>query len=846
MRKAGNNLLACLVVPALLVFLAGCGSSGKDIDDGPDYSASPLAVGMSSRTDSGIADNILQFAWLQGYGVDFYRLHLDPDGHSGFTQVGADFYPPEQPFLPDCADIPDGDPAVPGVDCITVLPDCADLPDGEPGVDCLIVLPECDDVPDGDPAVPGVDCVIILPPCEDEADGIPGQTCQPTIVVYNYEQLALHLFSWPDALFMLEACTEDPAECYTVGIQSVKNLSANAIDIFTTSSPNNQIDSTFGISVASSEDGLQLAIGSNTASIFQCDEVIYTDEIIYEDPDAEVKIPIPCQKLRLIEVPSCAAIEDPEPTVNCVGHPEYCIDVENPVPGENCEELPYCEDIADPEEGINCQAKPPFCVEAEEGEECLDELPNCDDRPDGVPGVDCQIIIDCEVLDEDEEELPAQCIVYEAINNAGGVYMYSRASEIEPWLPDGLIKAPNAGENDNFGWDVALSDDGTTLAVSAPGEKGDSSGDLENDDEASAGAAYIYTLEQDEWVFDTYLKAPNAEAEDLFGWDLELSGDGQVLAVSAAREAPGTFEEAGEVLLCEGAVYVYGYAGVSQWPQQAYLKAENPQQNDLFGQSLSLDYTGSLLAVGASQDPDNELLDEQRFSDDTVFLTGCDPDANPANNTGFVSLFERSGTDWAQLSELRASNADAGDRFGYSVGLNSGAGTAENAATRLLVGATRESSAARGLDGEEGNDSLSRASGAAYLFEKIELSNEWTQTHYLKASNTGPTDEFGSAVGLNSSGDVLAIGAWGESGPLPGINRPQEFDQAPGAGAIYFFRENTSASTWDQLAYVKPSGVSPRMGFGWDLELARDGEMLIGAAPGFTSFGSVPGSVFVY
>jgi hypothetical protein len=58
--------------------------------------------------------------------------------------------------------------------------------------------------------------------------------------------------------------------------------------------------------------------------------------------------------------------------------------------------------------------------------------------------------------------------------------------------------------------------------------------------------------------------------------------------------------------------------------------------------------------------------------------------------------------------------------------------------------------------------------------------------------------------------------------------------------------EDTQMSFWDQAAYVKPPGVRPGMGFGWDVELARDGKMLAGSAPAFRTGGAVPGSVFVY
>jgi hypothetical protein len=821
MREGINTLQTRLLLAVMVALLAGCGSQEKSISDGPDYSASELQVFTSARSSAGVTDNILSLAWTELYGVDFYRVYAAVDGHSGFVQVGEDFY----------------------------------IVDAEPGPD---ELPICYYVPDGEPDEPGVDCLDFPPNCADVLNGVPFVDCQPILVLYNYEGLVVHLFDWPDALFMLEACTVVPAECYTVGTQSAAELSDKTVDGFTAPAPN-QTGSTFGISVAASEDGLFMAVGANTASLFECAEVTYTDEVLYEDEGKTIRSP--CQVLR--KVPDCDDVAEPDPGNNCVDFVDYCVDVADPDPGINCVDiLPYCEDRTDPNEGVNCELKPPYCVElpdpeaGEEQAECLDFLPDCRDRTDGEAGVDCQVIIDaayCEALGADEA-VPLGCIVNESIPNAGAVYLYGRDTAIDPWVLAAMLKAPNAEENDNFGWSVAMSDDGSTIVVAALGEDGDSRGDPENNDTDSSGAAYVYTLDVDEWVFADYLKADNAESEDLFGWALDISGDGSVIAVSAAREAFADLAEVDGELLCEGAVYVYGLDGLDQWSQQDYLKAANRQQNDVFGQSVALDYTGSVLAVGASQEPDNSLLDIQfdPFTGDFL-LSGCNPKANPADNTGFVSLFERSETSWSLLDELRASNPDDGDGFGYSVAFNSGAGIDDNVVTRLAVGAPGESSGSSGVNGAQDNDALAFRSGAAYLFEKDDVSGAWNQNQYLKSSNTGPTDVFGNSVALSRDGEVLAVAAWGEAGPFTGINSPQGyfgtpgtgFNQVSGSGAIYVFVED-EVTSWGQVAYVKPPGIFFDMGFGWDVEIVDDGNMLIGTAPAFKTFGGLPGSVFVY
>jgi hypothetical protein len=45
----------------------------------------------------------------------------------------------------------------------------------------------------------------------------------------------------------------------------------------------------------------------------------------------------------------------------------------------------------------------------------------------------------------------------------------------------------------------------------------------------------------------------------------------------------------------------------------------------------------------------------------------------------------------------------------------------------------------------------------------------WTQQAYVKASNTGAGDNFGSSVALSSDGNALMVGAIDEDGSATGI-----------------------------------------------------------------------------
>ena len=148
------------------------------------------------------------------------------------------------------------------------------------------------------------------------------------------------------------------------------------------------------------------------------------------------------------------------------------------------------------------------------------------------------------------------------------------------------------------------------------------------------------------------------------------------------------------------------------------------------------------------------------------------------------------------------------DQFGTSVALVGDA---------LAVGAPEEASSATGVDpvGGQGDDGA-QYSGAVYVFVRHTVT--WTQEAYIKASNTGVGDDFGHVVAL--TGDLLVVGARGESSIATGIDGDQRDDSALVAGAVYVFAR--TGATWRQRAYVKASNTWLRDVFGSTVAASHD------------------------
>jgi hypothetical protein len=314
-------------------------------------------------------------------------------------------------------------------------------------------------------------------------------------------------------------------------------------------------------------------------------------------------------------------------------------------------------------------------------------------------------------------------------------------------------------------------------------------------------------------VQQAYVKASNTEAYDEFGYSVAISGD--TLVIGAWGEDSRAIGVNGDqndnsAAGAAGAAYVFVRSGTN-WTQQAYLKGCGTDGGAFFGFSVGI--SSNTVVIGAYQ---------------------------ADGGAGGAYVFVRNGTNWSQQGCLRASNAQVGDEFGWSVAISG---------DTIVVGAKAEASDAIGVNGNQSNNNAPY-SGAAYLF--VRNGTTWSQQAYLKASNTGAYDEFAGSVAV--SGNTVVVTAIGEGaayvfvrngtiwtqqaylkGPVPtiGISEPLAISgdtiviNASGeAGAAHVFVR--SGTNWDQQAYLKASNADWLDQFGKAVSISGD-TIVIGA-----------------
>jgi len=161
----------------------------------------------------------------------------------------------------------------------------------------------------------------------------------------------------------------------------------------------------------------------------------------------------------------------------------------------------------------------------------------------------------------------------DANTDSGSAYVFVRGGT--SWTQQAKLTAGDAATGDTFGAAVAVS--GTTAVVGAP---------LTDANAADSGSAYVFTRSGTSWTQQAKLTAADAGASDSLGAAAALDGD--TVVVGAPND--------GDLGAASGSAYVFTRSGTS-WTQQTKLTASDGAAVDLFGTSVAV--SGSTSLIGA-------------------------------------------------------------------------------------------------------------------------------------------------------------------------------------------------------------------------------------------------------
>lgn len=344
----------------------------------------------------------------------------------------------------------------------------------------------------------------------------------------------------------------------------------------------------------------------------------------------------------------------------------------------------------------------------------------------------------------------------------GKAYVYLRTGNT--WAQQATL-VPTGGNEAQatgfFGQSVALDATGTRVAVGMRyGETGTGSSNY------NQGCVFVFKRTGTSWAQETFFQASDKAAQDQFGINVDINGDGDYIAVGSYKHSHSSLSE-------PGAAYVFTRSGTT-WSQQAKLVASNAAAEDFFGESITISKDNNYIAVGAPghdngggltgagavyvftrsgstwsqqaylQHSDKVYGDEGgrghsvHLSDDGEYLIYGTYRKPYATANGAAYIFLRTGTSWAQQAKLVSSDLANGDQFGYACRLTGGG-------DRAIIGAPQE------------GDTGTAYNGAVYVFSRS--GTNWSQTKKLIASDKATYDKLGFSVGTSDTAGHIVAGA---------------------------------------------------------------------------------------
>jgi len=161
--------------------------------------------------------------------------------------------------------------------------------------------------------------------------------------------------------------------------------------------------------------------------------------------------------------------------------------------------------------------------------------------------------------------------------NAGAAYVFRFDCDDSSWTEETKLYASDGEQGDNYGISVSIYNN--TAIVGAPNS---------DDFGSESGSAYIIRYDESDssWTEAAKLLPSFGDEEDIFGFDVSISGD---LAVIGAHHD----DEQG---YWSGSAYIFHYNGMT-WEEEAKLLASDGHESLSFGRSVSV--AGDKIVVGA-------------------------------------------------------------------------------------------------------------------------------------------------------------------------------------------------------------------------------------------------------
>lgn len=282
--------------------------------------------------------------------------------------------------------------------------------------------------------------------------------------------------------------------------------------------------------------------------------------------------------------------------------------------------------------------------------------------------------------------------------DSGSAYWLRTADSGSTWTTNHIF-AYDGSSGDNFGYSVAMSDDGNTVIIGSY---------CDDDKGGNSGAAYwLRTYDSGITWITNKISAYDGVGGEHFGHSVAMSGDGNTVIIGSLYSDEPSDDE--------GAAYwLRTYDNGITWITNKLIASGGALNlNDYFGWSVAMSDDGNTVIVGAVGYNDNV------YQGAAYWLRTTD-----------------SGTTWI-TNKFIADDGAASDNFGNSVAISDDGNT-------VIIAAYNDDS-----------------KGAAYWLRTTNYGTNWT-TNKIVAYDGVAGGWFGSSVAMSDDGDTVIVGSYGD------------------------------------------------------------------------------------
>lgn len=212
------------------------------------------------------------------------------------------------------------------------------------------------------------------------------------------------------------------------------------------------------------------------------------------------------------------------------------------------------------------------------------------------------------------------------VSDTGGVFVFVQVGGV--WTEEAALSPMGAQNADEIS-PVALDGAGLTLLVGSPNDSTTTC--------VGCGAAFVFVRSGTAWTEQAALISPAPAPFEKMGWSVSLSRDGSRAFVGIPREDT--------IAVDAGAARTFTRAGTT-WTHEALLQHTDAIANDLCGLSIASNAAGDRVAVGCPLD-------------DTAL----------GANAGTVRVFSLGGGVWSADTSVGLADGQDGDQLGFSLAL---------------------------------------------------------------------------------------------------------------------------------------------------------------------------------